>query len=87
MRGGVCCHRGLSAPSVSSSGARDGVVLENAHAEVRTRDGFEGAARSGDEAAEKRQRRGLLEAIEAVRGRCGRVQVRCGVGVKAPLAG
>ena len=72
---------------MSSSGARDGVVLENAHAEVRTRDGFEGAARSGDEAAEKRQRMGLLEAIEAIWGRCGRVRVRCGVGVKGTARG
>jgi hypothetical protein len=71
MRGGVCCHRGLSAPPVSSSGARDGVVEENVHAEVRTRDDLEGAARSGDDAAEKRHRMGFLEAIEAVRRRRG----------------
>src|SRR5690242_14597426 len=41
MRGGVCCHRGLSAASVSYSGARDGAEVEKAHAEVRTRTGLE----------------------------------------------
>ena len=34
MRVGVCCHRGRSAASVSYSGARVRVVVENAHAEV-----------------------------------------------------
>jgi hypothetical protein len=66
MRGGVCCHLGLSADSVSYPGPRDGVVVENVHAEVRTRDAFDGAGRSDDDAVEKRQRSGLLDAIEAV---------------------
>jgi len=65
MRAGVCCHRGLSAASVSSSGARNGVHVENVHAEVRTRDAFGGAGRSGHEAAVRRQRSGRLEAIGA----------------------
>lgn len=65
MRTGVCCHRGLSAASISSSGARNGVHVENVHAEVRTRDALDGAGRSGDDAAEKRQRSGRLEAIGA----------------------
>lgn len=52
MRGGVCCHRGLSAASVSYSGARDGVVVEKAHAEVRTRVGLEAWAQRRDGAAE-----------------------------------
>jgi len=44
------------------------VVLENAHAEVRTRDAFDGSAgRRADEAVEARDRSGRLEAIEAVR--------------------
>jgi regulator of Ty1 transposition protein 109 len=84
MRGGVCCHRGLSAASVSNSDARDGLVVENVHAEVRTRDALEGAGRSDDDAEERRQRMGRLEAIEAARGRGGAVRAVCGVGVKVP---
>jgi regulator of Ty1 transposition protein 109 len=84
MRGGVCCHRGLSAASVSNSDARDGLVVENVHAEVRTRDALEGAGRSDDDAEERRQRMGRLEAIEAARGRDGAVRAVCGVGVKVP---
>lgn len=68
MRGGVCCHRGRSAASVSDSGPRDGALDENVHAEVRRRGAFGGAVRSDDEAAEKRHRMGLLEAIEAMGG-------------------
>lgn len=68
MRGGVCCHRGRSAASVSNSGPRNGALVENVHAEVRKRGAFGGAVRSVDEAAEKRHRMGLLEAIEATRG-------------------
>jgi hypothetical protein len=87
MRGGVFCHRGLSAASVSYSGACDGVVLENVHAEVRTRDAFEGAGRSGDDVAEKRQRSGRRDAIEAV-GACGITDwAGRGVGVKAYARG
>lgn len=64
MRGGVCCHRGLSADSVSYSGPRDGVVVEKAHAEVRTSEGFDDCAgRSDDDAVESRQRIGRLDAI------------------------
>lgn len=59
MRGGVCCHRGLSAASVSYSGARDEVVVEKleAHAEVRTRAGLEMFAQRSDGAAEERRLR------------------------------
>lgn len=66
MRGGVCCHRGRSACSVSKSGALDGALVENAHAEVRTR-----ACREGDDdddddvTVEMRVRRGRADAIEA----------------------
>ena len=51
MRGGVCCHRGLSAASASYPGARDGVVVEKAHAEVRTRAGREEWAQRSSGAA------------------------------------
>lgn len=50
------------------SGVLIGVVVENGHAEVRTRDAFDGGAgRRADEAVETRDRSGRLEAIEAVR--------------------
>jgi len=68
MRGGVCCHRGLSAASVSYSGARDGVVVEKleAHAEVRTRAGLEVFAHRSDGAGEeKRLRVARFDAIVA----------------------
>jgi len=66
MRGGVCCHRGLSAASVSYSGARDGVVVEKAHAEVRTRVGLEAFEHRSDGAAEEsRLRVARLDAIVA----------------------
>lgn len=68
MRGGVCCHRGLSAASVSYSGARDGVVVEKleAHAEVRTRVCLEVFALRSDSAAEeKKLRAARFEAIVA----------------------
>jgi hypothetical protein len=65
---GVFCHRGRSAASVSYSVSFNGVVVEKAHAEVRTRDAFDDCAgRSEDEAVENRQRRGRLEAIAALR--------------------
>lgn len=67
MRGGVCCHRGRVAASVSDSGALTGVVVENAHAEVRTRVALDGrAGRSDDEAVDTSDWSGRLEAIEAV---------------------
>lgn len=80
MRGGVCCHRGRSADSVSCSGAKLGEVVENEHAEVRTREGFEDCAgRSVDEVMRCRHRIDRFDAIEAdvrsdmaVRRRCGR---------------
>lgn len=66
MRGGVCCHRGLSAASVSYSGARDGVEVEKAHAEVRTRVGLEACEQRSDDAAEEsRLRVARLDAIVA----------------------
>jgi hypothetical protein len=50
---------------VSCSGALVGVVVENAHAEVRTRYAFDGrAGRSDDEAVEASEWSGRLEAIE-----------------------
>ena len=77
MRGGVCCHRGLSAASASYPGARDGVVVEKAHAEVRTRAGREEwAQRSSGAAGASRLRVARLDAIVAcvwwagVRARC-----------------
>ena len=78
MRGGVCCHRGRVAASVSDSGALVGVVVENAHAEVRTRVALDGSAgRSDDEAVETSDWSGRLEAIEAVGivEQCGGVQL------------
>jgi hypothetical protein len=54
---------------VSYSGPREGAVVENVHAEVRTRDALDGAGRSDDDAEERRQRMGRLEAIGAARGR------------------
>lgn len=67
MRGGVCCHLGLSAASVSYSGPLDGAVVENAHAEVRTREAFEGCTgRSDDDAVDKNERSGRLDAIGAI---------------------
>jgi hypothetical protein len=64
IRGGVCCHRGLSAASVSCSGSLDGVVVENVHAEVRTRAAFEvWAGRRDDDAVDSKQRNDLLDAI------------------------
>lgn len=67
MRGGVRCHLGLSAASASYSGPLDGAVVENAHAEVRTRAAFEGCAgRSDDDAVERSERSGRLDAIGAV---------------------
>lgn len=66
MRGGVCCHRGLSAASLSYSGARDGVVVEKAHAEVRTRvRPVPWEHRSEGAAEENRVRVARLEAIVA----------------------
>lgn len=66
MRGGVCCHRGRSAASVSYSGARDGVVVEKAHAEVRTRVGLEAYEQRSDGAAEEsRLRVARFDAIVA----------------------
>ena len=66
MRGGVCCHRGLSAASVSCSGARDGVVVEKAHAEVRKRVGLEAwTQRRGGAADESRLRVARFDAIAA----------------------
>jgi hypothetical protein len=78
MRGGVCCHRGLSAASVSYSGPLHARVVENVHAEVRTRDAFDGVGRSDDEAVEKKQRSGRLAAIAA-----SRVEGICGEGILA----
>lgn len=67
MRGGVCCHLGLFAASVSYSGSWTEVVVENVHAEVRTMEALEGCAgRSDDEARHTRERSGRFEAIEAV---------------------
>lgn len=64
MRGGVCCHLGLYAKSVSCWASLDDVVLEKVHAEVRTIEAFcEGAGRSDDDALERRQRNGRLDAI------------------------
>lgn len=64
IRGGVCCHRGRPAASVPYSVALDGVVLENAHAEVRTMHVFDVCeGRSDDEAVETSDRSGRLEAI------------------------
>ena len=52
---------------MSCSGPLDGAVVENVHAGVRTKEGFEGRdGRSEDEAFEKRQRIGRLDAIVAV---------------------
>jgi hypothetical protein len=52
---------------VSYSGPLNAVVVEKAHAEVRTRDAFDVCAgRSDDDAVEKRQQRGRLEAIVAL---------------------
>jgi len=66
MRGGVCCHRGLSAASVSCSGSREGVVVEKVHAEVRTREALDDCAgRSDDDAVDRSERSGRTEAIEA----------------------
>ena len=42
------------------------MVVENAHAEVRTMEAFDGAGRSDDDAVEKRQRSGRLDAIGAI---------------------
>jgi len=69
MRGGVCCHRGLSAASVSYSESLRRGVFENAHAEVRTTEAFGGAGRSDGDAVEKRHRSGRLDAIGAIKGR------------------
>jgi hypothetical protein len=67
MRGGVCCHRGLSAASVSYSGPRAGVVDENAHAEVRTREAFDVCAgRRQEDAVESNGRTERFEAIAAI---------------------
>ena len=66
MRGGVCCHLGRSAASVSYSGPCDGVVVENAHAEVRTREDLEDCAgRNAVEAVDSSDRIGRFEAIVA----------------------
>lgn len=64
MRGGVCCHRGWTEASAPCSGLRDGVVVENAHAEVRTRARWAGCAvLRVDVAVETRDRRGRRDAI------------------------
>jgi hypothetical protein len=55
------------------------------HAEVRTRVVFEGVARSAEDAVDKRQRMGRLEAIEAIPGRGGMDWEGRGVEVKVPL--
>lgn len=66
MRAGVCCHRGTSEPSASYDGAWDGVVVENAHAEVRTTVWREDwAGRNVHVAVDRSDWRGLLDAIEA----------------------
>lgn len=67
MRGGVCCHRGRYAASVSCSGPRDGVVVEKAHAEVRTREALAHCAGHSDaDAVDSRERRGRFDAIAAL---------------------
>lgn len=66
MRGGVCCHRGLSAASVSYSGAFDEEVVEKAHAEVCTRVVLEVRRHRSDDTVEvSRLRVALLDAIVA----------------------
>jgi hypothetical protein len=75
MRGGVCCHRGLPAASVSYSGARDGAVVDKAHAEVRTTAGLEAwEQRSAGVAEESRRWIGRLDAIVAC---VGVIEARC----------
>jgi hypothetical protein len=61
-------------------------VVENVHAEVRTRDAFDGAGRSDDDAVEKRQRRGRLDAIGAFRGESSMATAFGGGEVRARLA-
>lgn len=69
MRGGVCCHLGLSAASVSCSGPHEGELVENAQAEVRTRGALAGCeGRSDDVEVVRSERRGRIEAIGAFGG-------------------
>lgn len=64
MREGVCCHRGLSVGAVSYSGFPAGISVENAHAEVRTRDGCDDCAeRRVDVAVDMKARMGRFDAI------------------------
>lgn len=55
-------------------------------AEVRKRGALGGAVRSIDEAAEKRHRMGLFEAIEAVWSRGDTIGAIRGAGVKTPMS-
>lgn len=66
MRGGVCCHRGRTAASELYSGLREGVVVENAQAEVRTKARCAGCvALMADVAVDSRLRKGRWDAIGA----------------------
>lgn len=64
MRAGVFCHRGRSAGSVSYSGLRVGVEVENVHAEVSGKH-LRGAraGRSGDDVEVINVRSGRFDAI------------------------
>lgn len=64
IRAGVCCHRGLPVDSVSYSGARTAVDVENAHAELSVKALRMGCAeRRDDDAVFIMLRRGVLDAI------------------------